>query len=49
MPTKAQIQKEVSKVIGLFQKADFESGIPVSPTIGELTHQTGVYAIKHRD
>jgi hypothetical protein len=49
MPTKAQIQEEVSKVVRLFHKADFESGVPVSPKIGELTHQTGVYAIKHRD
>jgi hypothetical protein len=49
MPTKAQINEEVSKVVRLFHKTDFESGIPVSPKIGELTQQTGVYAIKHRD
>ncbi len=49
MPTKAQINQEAEKAIKLFQKADFASGIPVAPKIGELTHQTGVYAIKHRD
>jgi GIY-YIG catalytic domain len=49
MPTKAQIEQEIAKIVRLFQKADFESGIPVAPTIAQLTQQTGVYAIKHRD
>jgi hypothetical protein len=49
MPTTAKIQQEVSKIARLFQKTEFENGIPVVPKIAELTHQTGVYAIKHRD
>jgi hypothetical protein len=49
MPTTAKIKQEVLKIARLFQRTDFESGIPVAPKITELTHQTGVYAIKHRD
>jgi hypothetical protein len=49
MPTTAKIKQEVLKIARVFQRTDFESGIPVAPKITELTHQTGVYAIKHRD